>query len=96
MKSTHVFWQSVIQVIKMDAEEMGYTVDILKSVAADQDIEYIYYHDDDQTAIYKINEAGRDSIMEVLRQIPEPQENPRKASADCFWANLNEYHRITI
>lgn len=96
MKSTHVFWISLVMVIKKDAEEKDYVVDFLAQKETKDDSLFVYYKDDDQSAIYSINGEGREQIMQALRQIPDGTEDPQGETANVFWSELNKYYRMTI
>lgn len=92
MRTTHFVWLTIIEAIKRDAEKKDYVVDFLTQ----DDTCYVYFKDDDQSAIYALNDQHRAQLVDSMSLIkPEEVEDAAEAVADFFWSELNEHYRLT-
>lgn len=89
MRKLNLSWNIIVGVIKEDAHEKDYVVDFLDQVDSLDQTCYVYFKDDDQSAIYAVNDQHRAQLVDTL--------NGCRANevADTFWSELNEHYRMT-
>jgi hypothetical protein len=82
-------WELLVQLVKRDAEENDYMVDFLTQVASVDHTCYIYFRDDDQSAIYTLTDADRLILIDTLTRVGKDE------TVDTFWMAMNETYRMT-
>lgn len=98
MRQKTFSWDKIVECIKRDAEEMDYVVDFLDKKLELTGIAmkpshvpcYVYYKDDDQSAIYELNDQHRAQLEDKLSA-----NNDFITLPEVFWSELNEHYRMT-
>lgn len=96
-------WEDIIKLIKFDAEEKGAIVDFLDQKDSVDSTVYVYFKDDDISAVFALNDQHRvqlvNTINETQTQISGPIEQMKgqfaSQVADVFWSELNEHYCMT-
>lgn len=82
-------WADIVSIIKKDAEEMDYVVDFLNQIDSLDGSCYIYFKDDDQSAVYVLNDQHRAQLEDALTYCGAENQ------VNVFWSELNEHYRMT-
>jgi hypothetical protein len=82
-------WAKIVEAVKEEAEASGYLVDFLDQKDSVDQTCYVYYKDDDQSAIYALNDQHRAQLEDTLGALPAD------TWLDDFWSELNEHYRMT-
>lgn len=89
MRKLTLSWNIIVGVIKEDAHEKDCVVDFLDQKDSVDDTVYVYFKDDDQSAIYALNDQHRAQMVDTLNNCHANEV------ADTFWSELNEHYRMT-
>lgn len=84
-RKKNLSWHKIVELVKEEAEASGYVVDFLDQ----DDTCYVYFKDDDQSAVYSLNDQHRAQLEDTLGALPE------NTWLDDFWSELNEHYRLT-
>lgn len=101
MKAT---WEKIINTVKRDADEKDYVVDVLTQKDSIDQTCYVYYKDDDQSAVYALNDQHRAQILATIdganfqlqAKVADMHAALDALVADMFWSEMNEHYRMTV
>lgn len=100
---THnIGWKTIVDHVKLDGDEKDYVVDFIDQINSIDGSVYVYYHDDDGSFIYVLNEEHRTELentiantnMQLTGPIAEQKAQLAHNVADLFWAELNDKYQI--
>ena len=102
-------WPRIVELVKIDAEAKDYLVDFLDQRDSLDQTCYVYFKDDDMSAIFALNDQHRAQLEDAMEKAGiEDIEKGSKAHTnnvneallalkvgDLFWSELNEHYCMT-